>query len=77
MDNAPQPRDDEPLDFEAALAQLETIIGQLESGKLSLEAALTQYEAGVRLIQKCRQALQAAEERLVTIEALQRAEKNV
>ncbi len=66
----------EPLDFEAALAQLETIIGQLESGKLSLEAALTQYEAGVRLIQKCRQALQAAEERLVTIEALQRQEEN-
>lgn len=59
------------FDFEAALNQLEAIVTQLESGKLPLEAAIARYEAGVRLVQRCRQALQAAEERLIAIEALQ------
>lgn len=62
----------ERLDFEGALKQLEGIVAALESGRLPLEQALDRYETGVRLVQRCRALLQAAEERLTRIEALHR-----
>jgi exodeoxyribonuclease VII small subunit len=48
-------------DFETALAELETIVEQLERGELSLEHALRDFEHGVQLARGCQQALKTAE----------------
>ncbi len=58
------PRKQNPLDFEAALADLEQIVNQLEKGDLSLEESLRAYERGVNLGRTCQQALDAAEQRI-------------
>lgn len=52
------------LDFETALAQLEQLVQKLESGDLSLEASLQEYERGVQLTRVCQQALKQAEQRV-------------
>jgi len=55
--------DDAPkdLDFEAALAELEQLVSQMEAGDLTLEASLTAFERGVKLTRQCQAALRNAE----------------
>jgi exodeoxyribonuclease VII small subunit len=48
-------------DFETALAELETIVEQLERGELSLEHSLRDFERGVQLARSCQLALREAE----------------
>ena len=55
---------DEPVDFEAALAELEALVGRMESGKLSLEESLQAFERGVKLTRDCQTALRQAELRV-------------
>jgi exodeoxyribonuclease VII small subunit len=50
--------------FEAALKQLEEIVGRLEKGELALEESLTLYEEGVRLSRLCHAKLEEAEGRI-------------
>ena len=50
--------------FEAALAELETIVGKLERGELKLEESLQLFERGVALARQCRQSLETAELRV-------------
>ena len=57
----------QPLDFETALAQLEQLVQKLESGDLSLEASLQEYERGVQLTRVCQQALKQAEQRVLLV----------
>lgn len=52
------------LSFEAAFAELDTIVARLESGELSLEEAVTLYERGRRLTEHCQQLLDQAELRV-------------
>jgi len=47
--------------FETALNDLETLVQQLESGKLPLAEALGAYEKGVKLAKQCQQLLDKAE----------------
>lgn len=49
------------LDFEAALAELEALVDQMEAGDMSLEASLTAFERGVKLTRHCQAALRDAE----------------
>jgi exodeoxyribonuclease VII small subunit len=51
-------------DFEAAIAELETIVKKLEEGDLSLETSLQLYERGVQLSRFCHSQLEAAERRI-------------
>jgi exodeoxyribonuclease VII small subunit len=51
-------------DFEAAIAELERIVKQLEDGDLPLEASLQLYERGVQLSRYCHGRLEAAERRI-------------
>jgi exodeoxyribonuclease VII small subunit len=51
-------------DFEAAIAELERIVKQLEDGDLSLEASLQLYERGVQLSRYCPDRLEDAERRI-------------
>jgi exodeoxyribonuclease VII small subunit len=50
--------------FEAALAQLESLVSQLESGDLPLDEALRTFEQGVRLTRECQTALAAAQQKV-------------
>jgi exodeoxyribonuclease VII small subunit len=51
-------------DFETAIAELESIVKQLENGDLALEASLKLYERGVQLSRYCHGRLEAAERRI-------------
>ena len=48
----------EGLNFESAMARLEEIVEQLESGQLNLESSLAVFEEGVRLSLYCQQELE-------------------
>lgn len=60
---------DPNLSYDAALAQLERILEQLESGELPLEQTLTLYEEGAALAQLCSQRLDEAELRVAQWQA--------
>lgn len=57
-----------PKDFESALAELEKIVAQMESGKLSLEDSLGAYERGATLLNFCREAISRAEQQVQALE---------
>ena len=50
--------------FEVAMAQLETIIGDLEDGSLGLEDSMRRFETGVGLLRLCYGILERAEQRI-------------
>jgi exodeoxyribonuclease VII small subunit len=50
--------------FDVLLARLREVVGQLESGELSLEQALAIYEEGVQLARRGQQLLASAEKRV-------------
>ncbi|MCB8925256.1 MAG: exodeoxyribonuclease VII small subunit [Ardenticatenaceae bacterium] len=50
----------EKLSFEDALAELEKIVAQLETGDLNLEASLDLFEKGQKLAQQCNVQLETA-----------------
>jgi exodeoxyribonuclease VII small subunit len=58
----------EPPSYEAAFAELEQIVQQMESGELALEASLAAYERGAYLRQFCEQKLKAIEQRISVID---------
>ena len=51
-------------DFEAAIAELESIVKKLEEGDLALEQSLKLYERGVQLSRFCHARLEEAERRI-------------
>jgi exodeoxyribonuclease VII small subunit len=52
------------IDLEKSLAELESIVEQLESGELPLDKSLKEFERGVRLSRECQGALKDAEQRV-------------
>lgn len=52
------------LDYEAAVAELESLVARLEQGDISLEESLKLYESGVLLTRDCQEALQNAEQKV-------------
>ncbi|MGQ9708409.1 MAG: exodeoxyribonuclease VII small subunit [bacterium] len=52
---------EERIDFEQALAELEKIVKELETGNLSLEKSLVLFERGVKLARMCKEKLSEAE----------------
>lgn len=57
-----------PKDFESAIAELEGLVGRMESGELSLEAALAAYKRGMELSEYCRKTLDDAEQQVRVLE---------
>lgn len=55
------------LSFEEAMAQLESIVGQLEDGDVPLEKAIDLYQKGMRLSQLCSQKLEQVEQKIEMI----------
>ena len=54
-------------DFEKSLAELESLVEQLESGELSLDDSLRQFKRGVELTRHCQGVLTQAQQ---TVEKL-------
>jgi exodeoxyribonuclease VII small subunit len=52
------------MPFEAALEQLQATVKRLESGELTLDQSLKQFEEGVRLTRACQAQLGSAEKRV-------------
>ena len=50
--------------FEEAIAELETIVEAMESGKLSLNESVEKFQRGQKLARICQEALNAAQEKL-------------
>ena len=59
--------DIDALSFEQALAELERIVGQLESGQAPLEQSIELYERGALLKAHCEKRLEAARLRVEKI----------
>ncbi len=56
------------LKFEAALAELEQIIQNMEGGRLPLEESLAAYRRGSTLLKHCQQQLNDAERQIQILE---------
>lgn len=57
------------LSFEEALRELERIVGQLETGDVPLDQAITLYERGDALRRQCQARLDAAQARIEQVRA--------
>lgn len=58
--------DDQPsnLSFESAMIELEELVTKIETGNLSLEDSLKEFENGIKLSRVCQSALKDAENRV-------------
>jgi len=67
---APMPEEPRatPKTFEAALAELETIVATMEGGQLPLADALAAYKRGAELLQYCQAALKDAQQQVQVLE---------
>ncbi|MCO8122115.1 exodeoxyribonuclease VII small subunit [Stieleria sp. TO1_6] len=63
-------KDAREVDFEAALAEVEQVVEQLESGALGLSDSLVQYERGIQKIKQCHQVLEQAERKIAVLTAV-------
>ncbi len=55
------------MSFEEAMAELETVVGQLERGDVALEESIRLYERGAALKKRCEEKLKEAEEKVAQI----------
>ncbi len=55
------------MSFEEAMAALEQVVAQLESGSVPLEQSISLYERGAALKAHCEAKLSAAEEKVAQI----------
>lgn len=53
-----------PKSFESALAELEALVSQMESGQLPLEQSLAAYKRGAELLQYCQKSLADVEQQV-------------
>ena len=52
------------VNLEKALADLENLVEELESGDLPLEKAMKKFEEGIKLTRSCQKALKDAEQKV-------------
>ncbi len=55
------------FDLEKALADLEELVEELESGDLPLEKAMKKFEEGIKLTRGCQAALKDAEQKVAIL----------
>lgn len=58
-----------PESFEAALAELESIVEEMEEGQMQLELSLQAHKRGTELLQYCQSKLQDAQQQIRLLEA--------
>ena len=59
---------DTPQTFEAALAELEGIVANMEGGQLPLKDALAAYKRGAELLTFCQASLKDAQQQVEVLE---------
>ncbi|MEM7431271.1 MAG: exodeoxyribonuclease VII small subunit [Pseudomonadota bacterium] len=52
------------VNLEKSLADLETLVEELESGDLPLEKAMKKFEQGIKLTRECQTALKDVEQKV-------------
>ena len=52
------------LTFEEAMEELETVVRQLETGKIKLDEAVAVYERGIKLKNFCEEKLKSAKSKI-------------
>ncbi|HQZ86492.1 MAG: exodeoxyribonuclease VII small subunit [Rhizobacter sp.] len=57
-----------PDSYEAALSELERLVGAMEAGQLPLDQLLDRYRRGAELLNFCRQRLEAVEQQVKVLE---------
>ncbi len=57
-----------PVSFESAVAELETIVQNMENGQLPLDQALEAYKRGTTLLRQCQTQLTEAEQTIRVLE---------
>jgi exodeoxyribonuclease VII small subunit len=57
-----------PRSFEAALDELEGLVGRMETGELPLQESLAVYKRGAELLAYCQTALKDAEQQVQVME---------
>jgi exodeoxyribonuclease VII small subunit len=65
----PEAETDAP-NFEESLEALESVVQQLEEGRLGLSESLQRYEEGVKQLKQCYRALEVAERRIELLSGL-------
>lgn len=60
----PKKKAEQAPSFEDALSELETVVAKMESGDLTLEDSLKEYERGMQLSRSCQKILAEAEQRV-------------
>ncbi|MCW7539147.1 exodeoxyribonuclease VII small subunit [Aquabacterium sp. A7-Y] len=58
----------EPASYEDALAELERLVSELESGQLPLDRLLQSYQRGAQLLAYCRGRLETVEQQVKVLE---------
>jgi exodeoxyribonuclease VII small subunit len=56
--------DKKNINLEKSLADLETLVAELEGGELSLEDAMKKFEQGIKLTRTCQSILKDAEQKV-------------
>ena len=67
-------KDPEKLSYEEAMSELESLVGRMEQGGLTLEESVESYARGIALTKACRAKLDRAEERIRRSDSASRAE---
>jgi exodeoxyribonuclease VII small subunit len=62
---APPP---EPVSYEAALQELEQLVGSIESGQMPLDQMLAGYQRGAALLAFCRGKLEAVQDQIKVLD---------
>ena len=57
-----------PASFEAALAELESIVSKMETGEMPLAESLAAYRRGARLVKHCQETLATAQHEIQVLE---------
>ena len=57
-------KEEAPMGFEAALARLEAIVEEMESGELDLDKMIAAFEEGQRLVKFCSAKLNEVEKKI-------------
>ena len=68
MNKANKYADIEKMSFEKAMAELETIVSDLENGSIELEESIEKYQRGIQLKKHCDQKLKEANMKIDQIE---------
>ena len=57
-------KNSQPQSFESALTELESIVGQMETGQMALDQSLSAYKRGAELLRYCQSTLNDVEQQV-------------